>query len=432
MPDRAASAISYTYSQLRGYAMRVFLISLFGWSLSNMDQSLFGYVIPSIMSDFHIGLDTVGWILSVSFVFSAISVLMIGLLTDQFGRRIMFVSCLGISAFLVGLHAWASSLAVLVVLRTLAFGISGGLAPITNTFTVEAAPARLRGLATGLLQCGYPIGWFAASLLAAPLIKAYGWRSVFLPALAVVPIAFLLFRYLPESELFKQIKHDRKAAPDQSEDIPKSSSTLARVTELFKPDLLRKTILSFLAFFLFGGAYAGTAFYFPKFFSEVRGYSQEEAVSIVGTSYGIGVIGYIAASFVGEFYLTRRTTIVIWVWTGAVALVGVVWLAGSYWSNICWFGLMTMFFYGTSAVITTFLTEIFPTRIRATGAAFSGSLAVNLGFATFPILAAKAVEILGWQWAFTLVAVPPLIICGLAILGLENIASGREVDDIGI
>lgn len=396
-----------------------------------MDQSLFGYAIPAIMSDFMIGIDTIGWILSASFIFAALSVLLIGLLTDQFGRRVMLVLCLSVSAFLVGIHAFATSLTILVILRTLAFGISAGIAPISNTYAIEAAPARLRGIVTGLLQCGYPIGWFVASLLAVPLMKEYGWRATFMPALAVVPLAFVLFKYLPESKRFERIKDAQAQALNVGLEAGRPSM-MTRLLELFKPDLRRKTILSFVAFFMYGGAYAGTAFYFPKFFSDVRGYSQEEATALVGLSYGIGVIGYIAASVIGEFYLTRRNTIVIWAWTGALATIGVIWLATSYWSIVGWFGLMTMFFYGSAAVTTTFMTEIFPTRVRATGAAFSGSLAVNLGFASFPILVAKAITMWGWKEAFTLAVVPPLFICGLAVFGLENVKSGREVDEIAV
>lgn len=405
--------------------MRVILLCLLGWSLTNMDQSLFGYAIPAIMKDFGIGIQTIGWMLSLSFVFSAVSVLMIGLLADQFGRRGMYLFCLAVSALLAGLQGLANGLIVLALLRVLAFGISAGLAPVTTTYTVEAAPARVRGLLTALLQCGYPIGWFLGSIAAAPLLQHFGWRQAFAPALLVVPLALVLSRYLPESERFQQIQHRR----EQSGTITQEG-LISRVGQLFRPDLRRKTLLCFVAFFLSGGAYAGTAFYFPKYLSEVHGYSLEQATRAVGLSYGIGIVGYIAASWIGEFYLTRRNTTVIWVWTGAIASLGVIWMAKSYVSVVVWLSFMTTFFYGTSAVITTLLAEIFPTRVRTTGVAFSGSLAINLGFAVFPVLVARAVQAWSWRWAFSIAIVPPLIICGFAVLGIQNVASGKEVDDI--
>ena len=48
----------------------VFLVSLLVWTLSNLDQSIFGYVLPGILVDFHRPLATAGMILAISFVVS--------------------------------------------------------------------------------------------------------------------------------------------------------------------------------------------------------------------------------------------------------------------------------------------------------------------------------------------------------------------------
>ena len=417
------TAIREAYGQLRGYPLIIFTVSLFAWTLANMDQSLFGYAIPGLRDEFGASLQDVGWILFGSFVFAAFLGVGIGMLADHYGRRIMLVVLLGASAFLVGVHALAPTLLALGVLRALAFGLSNALSPITNTYTVEASPKRYRGLMTGLLQCGYPLGWFIASIFAAPLMAIYGWRAIFFLAFAVVPLAWVIGRFLPESERFKT----RRDNPD----LPREKATpLANVRELFGPALRRRTILIAICFFSYGGAYAGTAFYFPTFYNEFRGYSMEAATALVGLSYGLGVVGYIASAVIGEFYLTRRNTTVIWIWLGAVALLGLIWLPTNYTQDVIGFGLMATFFYGTNGVIATLLTEAFPTRIRATGVALAGSCAMNVGFAVYPILVAKAIESLGWQWAFTAAVFPSLVVAGLAILGLENTRSGLDIDEI--
>ena len=384
-----------------------------------MDQAFFGFVIPDIRSEFDASLGDISWILTGSFVFAAIAVGCIGVLTDRYGRRALLVACLVLSALFVGVHALAPTLLALGVLRALAFGISAGLAPITNTFTVEAAPSRYRGLMTGLLQCGYPLGWFIASVIAVPTMNAWGWRSVFYLAFLVLPFALLIQRYLPESERFQTNKANR------SED-----TVLEKVSALFAPDLRRRTLLVALTFFTYGGAYAGTAFYFPNFYTDVRGYSVAEATTLVGFSYGIGVIGYIAAAVTGEFFMTRRNTTVVWLWLGAISLVALMWLPTSYGQDFFAFCIMVAFFYGTNGVIATLLAEGFPTRVRATGAALAGSAAMSIGFATYPGLVAWAIGSVGWEWAFTLAVAPSLIIGGFAILALPNTRSGIDVDDI--
>ena len=391
-----------------------------------MDQSLFGYAIPGMRAEFGASYDDIGWVLSVSFVFAAFSSAAFGVLADRYGRRALFVFCLVVSALLVGLHAFVTGLVTLTILRMLAFGISNGLAPITNAFTAESAPSRFRGLLVGLLQCGYPLGWFVASLLVVPLISNLGWRYIFAPALLVIPIAFLLVRRLPESARFEKAqREDKSKGKDTGGRFP-----IKKVAELFSPDLRRRTLTCMTAFFMFGGAYAGTAFFFPSYFHEFRGYSMEEATAIVGIAYLVGAIGYLAVAFLGEFAATRRNMCMLWNWLGALAMIGLVWLPSSYIEDLAWFGIMAAFFYGSAAALSMFFIEIFPTRVRATAAGFGASFALNIGHAVFPILVAWAIEGLGWQWAFTLAVVPSMTICGLAVLSLPSFASGLDLDEI--
>ena len=42
----------------------ILLFSLFAWTMSNLDQSLFGYAVPGIISDLHIGLEQIGQMLA--------------------------------------------------------------------------------------------------------------------------------------------------------------------------------------------------------------------------------------------------------------------------------------------------------------------------------------------------------------------------------
>jgi len=413
------------WSQLKGPSLIIFFICLMGWTLSNLDQSLFGYAIPGIRDEFGTDLDSIGWILSLSFAFAAVATVVIGMFSDRYGRKVMFVFALSVSALFVGLQALAPTLLTLGLVRIIAFGVSNGLAPLVVAYTAEAAPNRYRGLMAGFIQSGYPLGWFFGSLIAAPLMISYGWRAIFLPALLVIPLTFLLARWLPESPRFRQIRAERSQTTTPSAD----ETWTGKITALFSPELRGRTLFCMLAYYLFGCAYSGTAFYFPTFYHEVRGYSVSDATYIVGISYGIGIIGYIGSSIVGEFFLTRRDTIIVWLWAGAVTLVCVVWLPTSFATDVFWFSVMATFFYGSNAVLGTFSAEIFPTRVRVTGAGFAGSLALYFGFATFPVVVARAVDIVGWQWAFTVCAVP-LVLAGFALLGIKSYKSGVDMDDI--
>lgn len=398
----------------------ILCFSLFAWTMSNLDQSLFGYAIPGIMGEFKVGLDTIGLILTVGFVAAAVMVVFAGLAADTWGRRWTLAGLLALSAACVGATGLVTDLTQLTVLRALAFGLAAGLAPITAAYVAESAPARHRGLLMGVLQCGYPLGWFLAAYLAEPLLQLGDWRQVFFIGFLIVPIALLIGWRMPESARFEQTASQRVAA------APVLDWALLR--ELFADRYRRRSVALIVLFFTFGCAYAGTAFFFPTYFAEVRGYTPAEAARIVGLSNLIAVIGYLGAAWVGEYLMPRRNTFALWCLLGAIALVGLMWLPQERWQDLLLFALTAAFFYGSNAVVGALLTELYPTRMRTTAFAVCGSAPLSAGFALFPAIVPLVVQSVGWQVAFSTLIAPLLLVSAAAALFLPNIRSGEEVD----
>lgn len=404
-----------------GDRWRILSFSVFAWTVTNLDQSLFGYAVPGIMEEFQVGLSTIGFILAISFTLAAVLVSIAGFAADHFGRRKTLVVLLAVSALCVAMHSFVATVAALTIWRALAFGLSGGLAPVTSAYVSEAAPRRYRGMLMGVLQCGYPLGWFAASLIAAPLLESHGWRSIFLVGFAIIPVAFLIGWMLPESRRFTAAR-ERDAAAGPGAKVDKGA-----LAQLFGPELRRRSIASIVMFFAFGCAYAGTAFYFPTYFTQVRGYTPADATYLVGMSNGISIIGYLGAAYVGEYWMTRRNTAALWCVLGAIALMAMLWLPTLHWHDKVLFAITTTFFYGGNAVIATLLAELFPTRIRTTAIAVCGSAPLSLGFAFYPMVVPLAVGAFGWQVALSFMIAPLLLITAIAALMLPNLRSGTEV-----
>jgi MFS family permease len=402
---------------------RVLVFSLCAWTVSNLDQSLFGYAVPGILAEFQVGLPTIGLILSISFVVAAVLVVFAGLAADRYGRRWTLAVLLGSSALLVGLQGFVTSVESLAVVRALAFGLSAGLAPITAAYVAEAAPTRARGIVLGVLQCGYPLGWFLASIFATRALEHGDWRAMFLVGFAVVPLALLIGWQLPESRRFEAVAAARHPARSGS------GLDLALLRELYSARYRRTSLATTGLFLSFGCAYAGTAFYFPTFFMEVRGYSSADAAWLVGLSNGIAIAGYLSAAAVGEYWITRRNTFALWCTLGTLALLAFLWLPAQRWHDVVLFALTTSFFYGTNAVLITLMTELYPTHVRGTAFAACGSAPLSLGFATFPSVVPPVVAALGWQQALTVLVVPALAISIACALALPNLASGRELQD---
>ena len=400
-----------------GHSPAVFLVCLAVWTLTNMDQALFGYAIPGILTEFHLPLTVVGLVLTVSFVAAAILVVAAGVVADRLGRGLTLVVLLAASALMVGLQGFAGGIVVLTLFRALGFGLSGGLSPITNTLVVENATPASRGLAMGVLQCGYPLGWLLASLFAAPLLQHYGWRAACFAAFAVVPLALPLFWVLRRSPPRAGV-----AAPA----APVTNRSGAR--GLFDREHRTVSLATMAVFFMFGGAYAGSAFFFPTFFTEARGYTAAHAASLVGLSNGVAVFGYLGAAWVGERLIPRRNVFILWCLGGAAALGGLLWWSVGPVQDMVWFGLTAALFFGSQAVLPVLVAELFPTEIRATALAVCASAPLSLGFAVFPLVVPAVVGAVGWPMGLTIVVAPLLVGCALIALILPNRPSGLAMD----
>ena len=382
-----------------------------------MDQALFGYAIPGILNEFHLPLTAVGLVLTISFLASTALVMVAGVVADRSSRTLTLAVLLAASALMVGLQGFAGGIVILTIFRALGFGLSGGLSPITNALVVENAQSRWRGIGMGLLQCGYPLGWLLASLFAAPLLQRYGWRAACFAAFAVVPLALPLFYVLRRSKL-------SEARVGIAAVTPPIGAGKAGARLLFEPRYRTVSLATIAIFFLFGGAYAGSAFFFPTFFTETRGYSAASAASLVGLSNGVAVFGYLGAAWVGEFAITRRNVFIMWCLGGAAALAGLLWWSASPAQDIVWFGLTAGLFFGSQAVLPVLVAELFPSEVRTTALAVCASAPLSLGFAVFPLIVPAVVASLGWRMGLTVVVVPLLVGCSLAALFLPNRSSG--------
>src|SRR4051794_21806328 len=75
---------------------------------------------------------------------------------------------------------FSPNLTVLLVLRAI-FGIAmGGEWGVGASLTMESIPPHARGFVSGLLQSGYPTGYFLASIVYGLLFQYIGWRGMFI------------------------------------------------------------------------------------------------------------------------------------------------------------------------------------------------------------------------------------------------------------
>jgi MFS family permease len=89
------------------------------------------------------------------------------------------------------------------------FGIGmGGIWGLAAATALENLPVEARGLASGIIQQGYAVGYLVAAVINLTLVPATssGWRSLFWTAAGISAFAAILRVLLPESAVFLRAK----------------------------------------------------------------------------------------------------------------------------------------------------------------------------------------------------------------------------------
>ena len=175
-----------------------FAASFLGWALDAFDYFLLTFILKDIAGEFHTTVKAVTGAIFLTLVARPLGAFVFGRLADRFGRRPVLMIDVGLYSVLGLASAFSPNLTVLLVLRFL-FGFAmGGEWGIGASLALETIPVKSRGVVSGILQEGYPAGFFLASLanLALPTI---GWRGMLM--LGVLPALLILFirRHVPES-----------------------------------------------------------------------------------------------------------------------------------------------------------------------------------------------------------------------------------------
>ncbi len=190
---------------LSGPQRAAFFASLAAWALDAFDYFLLVFVLSAIAKDFHADIAAVNSAIFLTLAARPVGALLFGRLADHFGRRPILMLVVGLYSVMALASAFSPTLAFLLVLRTL-FGVAmGGVWGIGASLALESVPPKSRGLISGILQQGYPMGYFLAAI-ANLFLPVIGWR--WLLALGVLPalVIFYIERSVQESPAWVKAK----------------------------------------------------------------------------------------------------------------------------------------------------------------------------------------------------------------------------------
>jgi len=171
--------------------------------MDGFDVQAMGYVAPAIIREWQIPNYVLGPVFSAALLGVLVGSLLLSMLADKIGRRPVLIGGALYFAVMTLWTARATSVQELVTIRFIAGIGLGGIMPNAMALAGEYAPTRMRFTVMMLVANGFNIGAAFGGFIAAALIPAFGWRSVFyfgglVPLLLAIPMYFML----PESLQF--------------------------------------------------------------------------------------------------------------------------------------------------------------------------------------------------------------------------------------
>ena len=176
-----------------------FAAAYFAWTLDSFDFNVYSMEAAKIGKEFGVSTTSTMWVISLTLLTRLIGGVVAGTLGDKYGRKLPLLIAIVWIAVCDGAIALAPNFTWVIVLRAL-FGFGMGAVWVSSaTMAMENWPVRSRGIASGILQGGWAVGFFLAALVASHISDQWGWRAVFVasaaPGLLAIPIHF----FVPDS-----------------------------------------------------------------------------------------------------------------------------------------------------------------------------------------------------------------------------------------
>ncbi|HEX3642628.1 MAG TPA: MFS transporter, partial [Ktedonobacteraceae bacterium] len=256
--------------------------------------------------------DQVGFVLTLSLLGYSVGSILIAPLGDKYNQRSLIVIML--CAVAIALAAMAAAPTVtLLVIASFGVGLTSILTELIIPFAARLVPSNERGRIIGIMVSGVLVGTLLANILGGFVGKYLGWRAMYWIAAALMIVLAIVVRTLLPS--------DRSAKSEVS--YPQLLGSLW-VILLSEPVLQEISLIGFLV----SGAF--NVFWVTiSFFLETPPYHYES--DVVGLFGLTGIVGVLAASFVGKFadHKDARRVNVVALLIALLSFI-VMWLTGQW------------------------------------------------------------------------------------------------------
>lgn len=160
----------------RATTIFTFLLGIF---MGALDHGIVGPALSSIIEAYGVKTSWGVWSFTVYTLLFAVSIPLLGKLSDRFGRKQTFM--FGITMFAIGslIAAIAPNFTVFLIGRAVQAIGSGGIFPITGAQIVASYPPEKRGRVLGLIGVVFGIGTILGPVVGGAIVSRFDWQMVF-------------------------------------------------------------------------------------------------------------------------------------------------------------------------------------------------------------------------------------------------------------
>jgi MFS family permease len=361
-------------SDLKVNERRTLVACFGGWALDSFDVNLYALVIPTLLVTLNFKMAEAGILATVALLLSAVGGWVTGTLADKYGRvRVLQVTIVWF-AFFTFLAGFCNNFGQFFVVRALQGLGFGGEWAAGAVLIGEVINSRYRGRAVGLVQSGWAVGWGGATLAFALVFSLLpqdiAWRVLFwaglLPALLVIYIR----RFVQEPEVFEQSR------------VTDDESVMTKIFTIFSRENIRLTLLTSLLTTGAQGGYYAVNTWLPTFLRT------ERKLTVLGSSGYLAFVivgafcGFLAGAWLADTIGRKKTFLVMALCAGLMTMIYMLAPIDNQMMLVLGFPL-GFFANGLFAPMGAYLTELFPTKSRATNQGFSYNAGRAIG-AFFP------------------------------------------------
>jgi putative MFS transporter len=424
---------------LGGFHRRFIALVSLGNFFDLYDIFIVAYIGAALQQAGFLSLRQFTFFVAAGFLGMFVGTVVFGMGSDRMGRRSAFILLLLIYSVFTFADAFAPSAGWLIALRFFAGVGIGAEIVVIDTYVTEVVPGYARGRYVAITQvagfCAVPVAAVLSRLLVPTHFIMSGWRWVMVMGAAGALLTWWFRRRLPESprwlesrgrvreadaimsglesESFSISGRSGEERARSSEQKDRGGGTEARAErasfwELWRRPYLSRTVMLMIFQALQTIGFYGFANWAPTFLLK-RGVSLLHSLEYTLLIALVSPLGPLLAAFTSD-RMERKWTIVVLALL--VAGLGIGFGNSSAPVAVVGFGaLLTLANYWFSAAFHAYQSELFPTRLRATGVGFTYSWS-RLS-AAFTSVLIGAVLLHGVPAVFLLLAVAMVLVAGV-------------------